>query len=128
MQRQRVTSEAPWEPQIGYCRAVRVGSHVFVSGTVSVDREGKIVGQGDPYLQARHILEIIRTALEGLGGALSDVVRTRIYLATFNDLEEVSRAHREAFADFPPANTIHEVPRLIDPAMRVEIEAEAMID
>lgn len=127
MERIRITSDAPWEQTLGYCRAVRAGVHVFVSGTVAVDAEGNLVGPGDAYVQAVHILSIIQASLEEAGAKLSDVVRTRIYLATFKDLEEVSRAHREFFADSPPANTIIEVPRLIEPAMRVEIEADAII-
>lgn len=127
MERQRVSSGAPWEPEIGYCRAVRAGNQIFVSGTVSVDRQGQLVGPGDPYVQAKHILSVIATALEELGSGLGDVVRTRIYLANFNDLGEIARAHKEAFADHPPANTTFEVPRLIDPAMRVEIEADAVM-
>lgn len=128
MERIRITSDAPWESTLGYCRAVRVGSHVFVSGTVAVDAEGNLVGPGDAYVQAAHILGVIKASLEEAGARLSDVVRTRIYLATFKDLNEVSRAHREYFGEHPPANTIIEVPRLIEPAMRVEIEADAIID
>lgn len=127
MQRTRVSSGAPWEPTLGYCRAVRVGNHVFVSGTVSIDRDGNLVGPGDAYEQTTHILKIIGNAINELGGALRDIVRTRIYLAAFRDLDDVGRAHCEAFGDFPPANTVIEVPRLIDPAMRVEIEADALI-
>ncbi len=127
LERTRVTSGAPWEPTLGYCRAVRAGAHVFVSGTVAVDAEGNLVGPGDAYVQATHILTVIRASLEELGASVSDVVRTRIYLATFKDLDEVSRAHREVFGAYPPANTIMEVPRLINPAMRVEIEADAIV-
>lgn len=127
MERTRVSSGAPWEPTLGYCRAVRAGSQIFVSGTTALDADGNLVGPGEPYVQAIHILEIIRHALEELGATMQDVVRTRIYLATFKDLGEVGRAHRLAFEGFPPANTVIEVPRLIDPAMRVEIEAEAIV-
>jgi enamine deaminase RidA (YjgF/YER057c/UK114 family) len=105
-----------------------VGQQVFVSGTISIDSEGDIVGPGDPYEQAKHILRIIAHALEELGGSLEDVVRTRIYIANFRDLDEVGRAHRETFGEFPPANTVIEVPRLIDQAMRVEIEADAILE
>jgi len=127
-QRRRVSSGAPWEPQLGYCRAVRVGPHIFVSGTVAIDAEGNLVGPGDTYQQAKHILKIIESAIEELGGTMADVVRTRIFLATFKDLDEVGRAHREIFGDCPPANTIIEVQRLIVPAMRVEIEADAYLE
>ncbi len=127
MDRTRVSSGAHWEPKLGYCRAVRAGSQIFVSGTIAIDAEGNIVGPGDPYLQAMHILRIIEHALEELGSSLADVVRTRIYLANFRDIEEVGRAHRETFGAFPPANTVIEVPRLIEQAMRVEIEADAVV-
>ncbi|MBM3268720.1 MAG: RidA family protein [Candidatus Sericytochromatia bacterium] len=127
MERTRVSSGASWEPKLGYCRAVRAGNQIFVSGTIAIDADGHIVGPGDPYVQALHILRIIAHALEELGSSLSDVVRTRIYLANFNDLEEVGRAHRETFANFPPANTVIEVARLIEQAHRVEIEADAIV-
>lgn len=128
MKRTRVSSGVSWEPKLGYCRAVRAGNQIFVSGTIALDAEGNIVGPGEPYVQAMHILEIIAHALEELGAALSDVVRTRIYLASFRDLEEVGRAHRETFGSFPPANTVIEVARLIEQAHRVEIEADAIVD
>jgi len=127
-QRSRVYSNAPWEPQVGYCRAVRVGPHVAVTGTAAVGKDGGIVAPGDAYLQARRCIEIIGDALYEAGGSLADVVRTRMFVTDISRWEEIGRAHREAFGAHPPATTMVEVARLIDPLMLVEIEADAIID
>jgi enamine deaminase RidA (YjgF/YER057c/UK114 family) len=124
--RERVTSGSPWEDEVGYSRAVRVGDWIEVSGTTAV-REGQVVGEGDPYLQARTALAIIGEALEALGGRLSDVVRTRIYVTDVGLWPAVARAHREVFGEVRPAATLVEVARLIDPRLLVEIEATAVV-
>ncbi len=125
--RQNIYTGAPWESIVGYCRAVRVGSHVAVTGTASVGDDGKVVGVGDAYVQAKRCIKIIEKALNEAGSGLSDVVRTRIFVTDIGQWEDIGRAHREAFADIRPATTMVEVSRLIDPDMLVEIEADAII-
>ena len=127
MSTQRVSSGAPWERQVGYCRAVRRGSFVAVAGTTAVDAEGNVVGVGDAYAQAQHCLSIIRAALEEAGADISDVIRTRVFLVNVDDWPEVGRAHAEVFAEYPPASTMLEAGRLINPELLVEIEADAII-
>lgn len=123
----RTSSGAPWETRVGYCRAVRAGNHVAVSGSASVGPDGELVGDGDMYLQARRCIEVIGTALEKLGAGLDDVVRTRIFVTDIEQWEAVGKAHAEAFGAAPPATSMVEVSRLIDPRMLVEIEADAII-
>jgi enamine deaminase RidA (YjgF/YER057c/UK114 family) len=125
--RSNLPSGAPWETQVGYSRAVRVGRFIAVSGSAAIDEHGQLVGEGDMYAQARQCLEVIGAVLERAGGRLSDVVRTRIFVTDIERWDEVGRAHRDAFADVMPATSMVEVMRLIDPRMLVEIEADAII-
>ncbi len=125
--RQNVASNSPYEDLVGFSRAVRVGNHVSVSGTVGRGADGAVVA-GGVYEQAKQTIENIRVALEQAGASLSDVVRTRTYLVDVDTQDEFSRAHREAFGDIRPASTLVEVSRLASPEMLVEIEADAIID
>lgn len=125
--RTNIHSGAPWESIAGYCRAVRVGSHIMVSGTAPVGAGGEVVGVGDAYAQAKRCIEIIAGALEEAGASLEHVVRTRMFVTDIGLFPEVARAHREAFGSVSPATTMVEVSKLIDPEMLVEIEADALL-
>ena len=127
MSRINVSTGAPWEAKVGYCRAVRVGSHVAVSGTAPVGDDGEVVGVGDAYRQAKRCIEIIEWALEEAGAGLEHVVRTRMFVTDMSQWEAIGRAHGEAFGDIRPATSLLEVSALIDPDMLVEIEADAII-
>ena len=119
--RMNIRSGAPWEPLVGYSRAVRVGRFVAVSGSAAVDSEG------GAYEQAQQCIEVIRAALDEAGAALKDVVRTRMYVTDIEQWADIARAHQEAFGDVMPAMSMVEVSRLIDPGMLVEIEADAIV-
>ncbi len=123
----RAFSGAPWEPKVGYCRAIRVGNVVAVTGTASLNEKGEVHAPGNAYEQAKRCLEIIEKAIELLGAKRSQIIRTRMFVTDISRWEEYGRAHGEFFADCPPTTSMIEVKSLIDPNMLIEIEADAVI-
>ncbi len=127
MDRKNISSNTPWEPIVGYSRAVRLGDHVYVSGTTATDENGSIVGIGDPFAQTVQILKNIETALRQCGAQMRDVVRTRIFVTDISQWREIGRAHAEVFSNILPATTMVEVQRLIADNILLEIEADAIV-
>jgi len=123
----RAFSGAPWEKKIGYCRAIRAGSLIYVTGTAPVTDQGTCYAPGDAYLQTKRCIEIIQQALSDLGADLSNIVRTRMFVTDISLWQEYGSAHGEYFAKHPPATTMVEVKSLIDPEMLIEIEADVVI-
>lgn len=128
MQRRRTFTDTPWEKTVGYCRAVRVGQHIYVTGTAPVADGGGVFAPGDGYAQARRCLDIIARALAELDAGMEHVVRTRLFVTDISRWREYGRAHGEVFAEHPPATTMVEVKALIEPDMLIEIEADAVLD
>ena len=126
-ERQNISTGTPWEPLIGYSRAVRTGNLIFVSGTTAIDIKGDVLAPSDPYEQTKKVIDTIRQSLEQAGARLSDVVRTRMFVTDLAQWKAYALAHREAFGDIRPANTFVQVARLIDPRMMIEMEADAVL-
>lgn len=127
MERQNISSGAPWELIVGYSRAVLMGSNIYISGTTAIDEIGNIVGENDAYQQTKQIIKNIEIVLRKINASLSNVVRTRIFVTDIQDWRKIGKAHQEAFGDILPATTMVEVKRLIRSEFRVEEEADAIV-
>lgn len=123
---QRTYSGAPWEGEVGYCRALRAGNQIFVTGTAAVDEGGNTFAPGDAYAQTKRCFQIIQTALEDLGEGMESIVRTRMFVTDISRWREIGRAHKELFSEHPPTTTMVEVNSLIQPGMMIEIEVDAI--
>lgn len=126
--RANITTGSPWEEKVGYSRAVKVGNHIFISGTVASDEYGNVVGESDTYFQAKYIFQKIEKVLKEAGASLKDVVRTRMFVTDINKWENVAKAHSEFFIEIKPASTMVEVSKLINEKFLVEIEVDAVIN